>query len=117
VRYPGEQIGRHPWPLYEAALLCVLALFFWRPVQLGAAYVPGRRAIRYVLAYALMRLALEPLRADVVRGVIGGLSTSQLIAACVIAVCVWALKKLRPATLEDAAGRGSVTESVTASGG
>ena len=123
VHYPGEMIARHPWPLYEALLLCMLAVAFARPLSLGVAYVPGRRAVTYVMCYAALRLALESLRGDVVRGVSSelGFSTSQLIAACVITACAWALKKLRPATLsavqEGAAGRGSVTESVTASGG
>jgi phosphatidylglycerol:prolipoprotein diacylglycerol transferase len=118
VHYPGEAIARHPWPLYEAALLCVLAVVFARPLSLS---VPGRRAVAYVMCYAALRMLLEPLRGDVVRGVFWSISTSQLIAACVIAGCAYALKKLRPTTLSDvqesAAGRGSVTKSVTASGG
>jgi phosphatidylglycerol:prolipoprotein diacylglycerol transferase len=118
VHYPGEAIARHPWPLYEAALLCVLAVVFARPLSMS---VPGRRAVAYVMCYAALRMLLEPLRGDVVRGVFWSISTSQLIAACVIAGCAYALKKLRPTTLSDvqesAAGRGSVTKSVTASGG
>ena len=113
VRFPGEAIARHPWPLYEAGSLAALALMFWRPLPA----VPGRRAALYVLCYAALRLLLEPLRGDAVRGVISGISTSQLIAACVIAGCAYALKKLRPATRVSAAGRGSVTKSATASGG
>ena len=114
VHYPGQTIARHPWPLYEAALLCLLAVFFWRPLQPLAAMVPGRRAFTYVLCYACLRLLLEPLRGDVVRGVFGRVSTSQLAAVCVIVGSAWALKKLRPTTLESAAGRGSVTKSSTA---
>ena len=117
VHYPGEALARHPWPLYEAALLGLIALICWRPVQPSAAYVPGRRAALYVMCYAALRLTLEPLRGDAVRGMIHGISTSQLIAACLIAGCALTLKKLRPATLGSAAGRGSVTGSVTASGG
>jgi phosphatidylglycerol:prolipoprotein diacylglycerol transferase len=119
VHYPGETIARHPWPLYEAALLCLLAIFFWRPLQPFAAAVPGRRAFTYVLCYACLRLLLEPLRGDVARGLFGHVSTSQIVALCVIAGCVWVIKKLRPATLsedvrESVAGRGSVTKSSTA---
>jgi prolipoprotein diacylglyceryltransferase len=118
VHYPGEAIARHPWPLYEAALLCVLAVVFARPLSRS---VRGRRAVAYVMCYAALRLLLEPLRGDIVRGVFWSISTSQLIAACVIVGCAYALKKLRPATLSDvqenAAGRGSVTKSVTASAG
>jgi phosphatidylglycerol---prolipoprotein diacylglyceryl transferase len=138
VIYPSESFARHPWPLYEAALLCVLALIFWRPLQVSTStegglprmaesraleglpsrvVVPGRRAVAYVMCYAALRLLLEPLRGDVVRGVFWSVSTSQLIAASVIVGCAYAFKKLRPATLCSAAGRGSVTKSVTASGG
>lgn len=71
---------RHPWPLYEALVLLVLAAFFasrWAPAA-GS----GRRSALYVLAYALARFALEPLRGDALRGDawLGDLSTSQLIS-------------------------------------
>jgi phosphatidylglycerol---prolipoprotein diacylglyceryl transferase len=71
---------RHPWPLYEALVLLVLAAFFasrWAPPA-GS----GRRSALYVLCYALARSALEPLRGDAIRGVAWGglLSTSQLIS-------------------------------------
>lgn len=95
VHYPGEAFARHPWPLYEAALLCVLAVVFARP--LSAASVPGRRAIVYVMCYAALRFLLEPLRGDVVRGVFWGVSTSQLMAVCAIGACASTLRMLRPA--------------------
>jgi phosphatidylglycerol:prolipoprotein diacylglycerol transferase len=86
VRYlhslaPGAHpsVPRHPWPLYEALVLVALAVVFalksreWRP---------GRASAWYVLAYAVARFALEPLRGDMIRGVgwAGVLSTSQLIS-------------------------------------
>jgi phosphatidylglycerol:prolipoprotein diacylglycerol transferase len=112
VHYPGEAIARHPWPLYEAALLCALALLFWRATD----HTPGRRALLYVLSYACVRLTLEPLRGDALRGVFGtlGLSTSQLISLFIIAACVYALKKLRPAAQGSAAGRAATRNSLTA---
>lgn len=88
VTYPGEMSARHPWPLYEAAVLCVLALLFWRAPN---ARVPGRRALLYVLCYACARLLLEPLRGDAVRGVFGVVSTSQLISIVIIASCSYVL--------------------------
>lgn len=97
VRYPGETIARHPWPLYEAAALCVLAIVFWG--RAPAQHVPGRRAVCYTLCYACLRLVLELLRGDAVRGVFGVVSTSQVFAGMVIAACCVALHKLRPATL------------------
>ncbi|HEX7480372.1 MAG TPA: prolipoprotein diacylglyceryl transferase family protein [Polyangiales bacterium] len=77
AHWPGP---RHPWPLYEAGLLLLLALFFalW-PVQRAR---DGERFALYVVAYACVRAGLEPLRGDVVRGLyLGGVvSTSQLLA-------------------------------------
>ena len=102
VTYPGEMNARHPWPLYEAAVLCVLALLFWRAPTARAgtcsgsenanpSSVPGRRALRYVLCYACARPLLEPLRGDAVRGVFGLVSTSQVISLAIIAACSYAL--------------------------
>lgn len=87
VHYPGETIARHPWPLYEAAALLLLAAYFARDSR----SVPGRRALHYLLYYACARAALEPLRGDAVRGIFGPLSTSQLISLAVIAGCICAL--------------------------
>jgi phosphatidylglycerol:prolipoprotein diacylglycerol transferase len=92
VHYPGDALARHPWPLYEAAALCVLAALFWK----APPRVPGLRAAQYMLAYACLRSLLEPLRGDAVRGVFGAfaLSTSQIIAACVIAASAFFAAKL-----------------------
>jgi formylglycine-generating enzyme required for sulfatase activity len=73
-------LGRQPVPLYEAAALLGLAL--------GCALRPlhdpgsGRRLRCYALAYAGLRLGLESLRGDDVRGVFfgGAVSVAQLIA-------------------------------------
>ena len=89
VTYPGELIARHPWPLYEAAMLCALAALFWHAPKNETP--PGRRALRYVLGYACSRLLLEPLRGDAVRGVFGVVSTSQLISLLIIAACSYLL--------------------------
>lgn len=69
-------LPRHPWPLYEAAVLLVLAIAFARkPAR------PGEASVRYALCYAIARFALEPLRGDVIRGIgWSGVSTSQLIS-------------------------------------
>ena len=98
VHYPGDVVSRHPWPLYEAAALCVLAVLFWRPPRSGGHSVSGRRAGASILSYACVRLLLEPLRGDAVRGVFGaaGLSTSQIIAVAVIGVSgYFVVKRLR----------------------
>jgi phosphatidylglycerol:prolipoprotein diacylglycerol transferase len=76
MRYPGESVTRHPWPLYECAGLLLLAAVFWRRERFA-----GRRAPLYLCAYALLRLPLEALRGDRVRGfVLPGVSVSQLLS-------------------------------------
>ncbi|HEX2676773.1 MAG TPA: prolipoprotein diacylglyceryl transferase family protein [Polyangiales bacterium] len=91
-------IARHPWPLYEAAALLVLGvLFTWlAPARRGesSAGSRGQHFASYVVAYALLRFALEPLRGDVVRGVLlhGAVSTSQL---CAVLTLVAALLFIR----------------------
>jgi phosphatidylglycerol---prolipoprotein diacylglyceryl transferase len=93
VRYPDASspagfVTRLPVPLIEAAALAVLALLYLRtPAALaGLLRKPGARAASYLALYALLRLPLEPLRGDAVRGVyLGGLiSTAQLIACAVL---------------------------------
>jgi len=88
---------RHPWPLYEACCLLVLAAIFARPPR--RALAPGTRAARYVLAYAAVRCSLEPLRGDALRGVFcGGLvSAGQLCALASALIALGFLWLHRPA--------------------
>ncbi len=93
-------VPRHPWPLYEAFALLGLAWWIARSRA-------SDRCARYVLAYAAVRFALEPLRGDAVRGV-SVLSTSQWISLALFAaaavllawprLCAWQLRvyKTRP---------------------
>jgi len=94
LRYPapdvlGEAVVRSPVPLFEALALVGLACLFGRmPAPLARRLsAPGARAASYLALYALVRLLLEPLRADAVRGVyLGGwVSTAQLLAVLVLA--------------------------------
>jgi phosphatidylglycerol:prolipoprotein diacylglycerol transferase len=77
----------HPLPLYEAFGLVVLAVAF--ASQRVRAPGSGQRVLAYAAAYSALRLTLESLRGDEVRGVFfgGAFSTAQLIAACVLAAC------------------------------
>jgi phosphatidylglycerol---prolipoprotein diacylglyceryl transferase len=95
-----SSVGRHPVPLYEAAALAVLAIgFAIRPPR-----EPGRgqRLRCYVLAYCCLRLALEALRGDDVRGVfIAGASAAQWVAGCALGLTLairsrFALKRFDP---------------------
>jgi len=83
-RFVSEPFARHPWPLYEASCLWLLAFVFWAPER--NAGIKGRRAARYVALYACVRLALEPLRDDQIRGVFwgGALSTSQALSVVLL---------------------------------
>jgi phosphatidylglycerol:prolipoprotein diacylglycerol transferase len=77
-------VARHPWPLYEALCLLLLAALFTR--QPLSSEPAGRRAALYVLVYAAVRCALEPLRGDRVRGLFlhDAYSLSQLISVAVM---------------------------------
>jgi phosphatidylglycerol:prolipoprotein diacylglycerol transferase len=90
---PGAHppIPRHPVQLYESAGLIALGLAF-AIAPLGR--VDGRRALGYVIAYAVLRLITEMVRGDVVRGLWGGLSTSQIISIVVAAMAALALYRL-----------------------
>jgi len=85
---PAAAVGQpmHALPLYEAGALLLLAGLF----TLVRAREPGsgRRVLQYAAVYSVLRLGLEPLRGDDVRGLFfaGALSTSQLIAAAVLLV-------------------------------
>jgi len=76
--WPGA-VPRHPTPLYEASGLLALAFAFavWPARRPGS----GARAAAYVAAYCALRLVTELFRGDLVRGMVAGVSTSQLIAA------------------------------------
>jgi len=91
--YPS--VPRHPVPLYESGLLLVLAFAFvlWPPSRVGR----GRRLLGYLLAYGVVRLVTEAFRGDRVRGLwLGGrVSTSQIIAALVVAGAAAALWRTR----------------------
>lgn len=78
-------VPRHPVPLYEAAFLAVLAVAF--ACTRGRTAGTGKPLAAYFALYALFRIAIEPLRGDVVRGVFlgGDASTSQCVGAVVLA--------------------------------
>lgn len=77
-------IARHPWPLYECvALLVIAAIVAFVPIDRVARREAGARLALYAVLYGVTRIALEPLRGDVVRGVVFGVSTSQLVGLVV----------------------------------
>lgn len=75
-------VPRHPTPLYEAlGLLAIGLAFALRPARRPG---DGARALAYLAAYAVLRIATESVRGDAVRGVWWGASTSQLAAAAAL---------------------------------
>jgi phosphatidylglycerol:prolipoprotein diacylglycerol transferase len=92
-------LARHPWPLYEAACLLVLAVLFAAPQRFAGR--PGRRAAMYVMLYAAVRCSLEPWRGDPARGLLfhGACSVAQIVAlVTAVAACTF-LYVRRRATL------------------
>jgi formylglycine-generating enzyme required for sulfatase activity/prolipoprotein diacylglyceryltransferase len=86
--YAAAFDGRVPVPLIEAALLLALAAFF-RSRRAARAFESAPRPARpiaYLGAYACVRLMLEPLRGDAIRGVFlgGALSTAQIVAGLLL---------------------------------
>jgi phosphatidylglycerol---prolipoprotein diacylglyceryl transferase len=73
-----QSLAVHPTQLYEsmAGVVLLMVVFAVRRRQT----VPGRAFLTTVLGYAVLRGAIEVLRADWHRGAIGPLSTSQFIA-------------------------------------
>lgn len=85
----------HPVQLYEAGALLLLS-------ALLLAYRPSRRGLlvtAYIGGYALIRLCTEHFRGDdLERGVYGGLSTSQALAALALIGAVWLLLRSKKET-------------------
>lgn len=95
-------LARHPAPLYEAALLLLLAFALaLTPVRRAGS---GARLGLYAAGYAIIRALTETVRGDAVRGVWfgGAVSTSQLLSVGIFAFGVVLLR--RAARAGDAAG-------------
>ncbi len=87
-------VWRHPTPLYESAMLLVLAFVFaaWPLRRIGR----GRRMMVYAAVYGVERIFVETFRGDTVRGVFfGGISTSQIIGVVVVGIALLALYATR----------------------
>lgn len=91
--YPS--VPRHPVPLYEAAMLWLLAAGFTL-LQVRRPPGKGRHVYAYFLVYALGRIVLETWRGDAVRGLVAThVSTSQLLGAAIATLCAAALLRER----------------------
>lgn len=96
-------VPRHPVQLYESFGLLLLALAF-ASIPLDARWVgkpgSGARASAYLVAYGALRIGVEALRGDGVRGLfLGGLlSTSQIVSLVGIALGLVGLVRARHAS-------------------
>jgi phosphatidylglycerol:prolipoprotein diacylglycerol transferase len=82
----------HPTQLYESA--CLFVLFGVLIYVFKTAKKPGSVAFTYLFTYPIIRIAIEQLRGDLIRGFIfGGLSTSQFLSLLVfftgIGLFIW----------------------------
>ncbi len=93
ITLQGENV--HPVQLYEAAALALLALMLVKVTK--KTNKPGRVALLYVAAYAMIRLCMEFFRGDEIRGFVldGWFSVSQAIALVLLAGCGFFYLRLR----------------------
>jgi phosphatidylglycerol:prolipoprotein diacylglycerol transferase len=106
--YVGTPLGvpLHPTQLYEAAAELVILTILLVGERRGRPFA-GRTFWGWVLLYGILRFVVEFFRGDE-RGMLLGLSTSQLISVVLVPLSVFMLVRLarRPAPLEEPAGAG-----------
>jgi phosphatidylglycerol:prolipoprotein diacylglycerol transferase len=81
----------HPSQLYEAVANLGLFVVLDALARAKTPPPPGRITALYLIGYAVARFVLEFWRGDAVRGVYGGVSTSQYVALAVLLVGLTAL--------------------------
>ncbi len=84
VRFPGEDLAKHPSQLYEAALLFLLSIFLFKAAKSRFAIKNGRVFALYLLGYGLLRFGVEFTRGD--QTLLGGLTLPQWISLVLIGV-------------------------------
>lgn len=80
---PNDGVPRYPVQLFEACFL-ILVLF---PILVAFSrkdHKPGRVVGLYFIVYGIFRFINEYLRADSIRGIFGGVSTSQWISLALV---------------------------------
>ncbi len=80
---PNDGVARYPVQLFEAAFL-ILILFPVMQVFARKERRPGMIVGLYFIVYGVFRFLNEYLRADDIRGIFGGVSTSQWISLTLI---------------------------------
>lgn len=113
IVYPEASLSAPPGvpllavPLIESCcniiIACLLFLFSHYTITKKKNYAPGRVVALYALLYAPARFIIEFFRGDEIRGVYGGISTSQIISIAIFAggaTLFFFAPKLKPAALE-----------------
>jgi phosphatidylglycerol:prolipoprotein diacylglycerol transferase len=89
-----QSLPVHPVQLYEVVLLMAFVLIFWRtPLD---KYRPGTLALATIFAYAVIRFAVEYLRAD--GSIVAGIHTATQLQCIALIVLAGAALKLRGRT-------------------
>jgi phosphatidylglycerol:prolipoprotein diacylglycerol transferase len=90
IIFGGLKIHRFPTQIVEAIFVFLLfvVLYFVQRKERKLNYLRI-----YLLSYAVFRFLIEFTRGDTVRGVVAGISTSQIISVIVIVVCCIKAKK------------------------
>jgi phosphatidylglycerol---prolipoprotein diacylglyceryl transferase len=99
VVFPGEDFGRHPSQLYEAALEGLLLFLAVRIAthSFGALKHPGRASGVFALGYGLARIFAEYFREpdDFLGFIWGGLTMGMLLSLPLVAIGIWLLIRSR----------------------
>lgn len=89
-----QSLPVHPVQLYEVILLLVLVLLFWRtPLD---KYRPGTLALATIFGYAVIRFAVDYLRAD--GSIVAGIHTATQLQCIALIVFAGAALKFRGRT-------------------
>lgn len=81
-----------PMPLIE--IFCLVTIYIICEIVFYRGKKQGASAIVYVMTYAVARFILEFFRGDAIRGIWGGLSTSQYISFGLLVLCLSLLEYL-----------------------
>jgi len=82
---PNDGVARYPVQLFEACFL-ILILFPIMLVYSRKERRPGMNVGLYLIIYGIFRFVNEYLRADDIRGIFGGVSTSQWISLMLVPI-------------------------------
>lgn len=85
VKFPHEEVLRHPTQIYESVVLLIVFLILreWQ----GKRHFKGEIFLGYAMLYSLSRFLLEFLRGDNPK-ILLGLTISQIVSIAILAACL-----------------------------